>query len=100
MRSFRPWRTTTWSSASRMRRRPLISGMVVNGHWRRRHANEDRRPLAWSGFDLQRRADERGALLHSQQTESASGGLHRCRIESHAIVFDDEGDVVGSTLED
>ena len=37
------------------------------------HPHENGRALAHSRFDLERRPDERGALLHAQQSETAGG---------------------------
>src|SRR5438874_10047442 len=58
-----PVRTTAWSSASSTRifftGPPLIAGQ--------RHPDEDRRPLARVGFDLECAADQRRPLLHAEQ---------------------------------
>src|SRR6185503_7377408 len=101
---------TTWSSASRMRSRPLTSGMLAcpaEACRRRRdrrhgcggHSYEDRRSVTGCGLDLQRGADERGAFLHAQQTEPAPIRIDPGRIESYAIILHDQRHVIGPSLE-
>src|SRR5688572_24814482 len=81
-----------------MRSRPLMSGMLDGGDGR--HSYEDRRSLSRCGLDLQGGADERGAFLHPEQTESPAVAFGSAGIESYAIVLDDERDVIGAPLED
>ena len=75
-----------------------VSGIVVPA-WSG-HAHEDGGALPRFRLDLQRRADERRALLHPQQPEPLFGCPGPFLIESHAIVLDDEEDVIGTPLED
>ncbi len=72
----------------------------VLGGGRGGHPHENGRALADGRFDLERRADERGALLHTQQSEALAGRPRVAGIESHAVVFDDQQDVVGAAFQD
>ena len=55
-----------------------------------RHSHEHGRALACGRLDLERRADQSGALLHAEQAEPLTGAFGCCRIESHAVVLDDQ----------
>src|SRR5262245_8411915 len=111
MTSLRPWRTTTWSSASSTRSRPLGSGMLaLDAHdvrrqrkHRQRHgrrSNKDGRAFAQCRFDFHRCADERGTFLHAQQTKSAPVSIRLGGVKADAVVLDDQKDLIGSAFED
>src|SRR5688572_1992463 len=110
MTSLRPSRTTTWSSASRMRSRPLGSGMLAccaEAYRRRRdgrdrngrHAHKDGRTVAGRRLDLQGGANQRRTFLHAQQTEPAAVAVHSGQVETDAVILDDQRDLIGPPLE-
>src|SRR5690349_11964937 len=68
------------------------------------HPYENRGAAAGRGFDLERRADQRGALAHAEQAESAVARLvfarlFLARVEADAVVLDDEHDLIRPPLE-
>ena len=100
--SLRPWRTVTWSSASRMRRRVCVSHgrSPVRAIGAAAIRTQDGRALAGCRLDFERGADQRGPLLHAEQAEARASRRRSARIEADAIVFDDEQDLVAAAFED
>ena len=83
-----------------MRSGPWALGMsVIAGCGGRSHPHEDGRSPAGLRFDLQRRADERRAFLHPQQSESLTIHAGLACIEADAVVFDDQEDLIAPPFE-
>src|ERR1044071_1503357 len=101
IRSFSPCRTVTWSSARRMRSGCVLSATTHDRTGALGHgdAHENRRALSGRGFDLQATADERRALLHADEPESATSRL-TIGVEANPVVLHDQEDGVMAPLEE
>ena len=60
--------------------------------------NKDRRALIRRRFDFQRGADQRGSLLHADQSEAGAVPAFG-DVEPDSIVLDDQQDAVGAAFE-